>query len=211
MKKLLTEWRKYLITEAMKTPDDLPDGVHVEIEQRRGDLVGFSIEDTTTDAANGTRGFLAIKPTEAHDGECLNGYKVTISDATSGWGPMLYDLALEWASKHGGGLMSDRNEVSKSAFNVWEYYDNQRPDVESAQLDIRNKGDKNDADAFPDTNWDKLTPNTTTDDCEQHSSLRWSFKTSTEVWSDQPTSRIYRIKGTPTTTRLRKLGKLKKK
>ena len=57
------------------------------------------------------------------------------SGAVPGWGPMLYDVAMEFASLNGGGLISDRGGVSPSARKVWAYYMNSRSDVTAHQLD----------------------------------------------------------------------------
>ena len=57
------------------------------------------------------------------------------STALSGWGPMLYDVAMEVATLKGGGLMADRGMVSASAERVWKYYMTNRSDVTAHQLD----------------------------------------------------------------------------
>ena len=53
----------------------------------------------------------------------------------SGWGPLLYDVAIELATIHANGLIPDRYSVSREANNVWDYYMNQRSDVIKVQLD----------------------------------------------------------------------------
>lgn len=55
--------------------------------------------------------------------------------AVGGFGPLIYDVAIEWCTLNGGGLTSDRTSVSPEARNVWKYYANKRPDVTSHQLD----------------------------------------------------------------------------
>ena len=61
---------------------------------------------------------------------CPDGtYEVIHSDAVSGYGPLMYDIAIEWSSITGEGLMSDRQSVSSDAQNVWMKYFNDRPDV----------------------------------------------------------------------------------
>ena len=68
-------------------------------------------------------------------GDCSGAYEVVWTDAEDapGFGPMLYDIAMELAGDDG--LMCDRGTVSKSAARVWEYYLNNRPDVITKQLD----------------------------------------------------------------------------
>ena len=63
---------------------------------------------------------------------------ISWSGATSGYGPMLYDLAMEWATANGGGLIADRSTVSDEARAVWDYYLNNRSDIEIVQLDDPN-------------------------------------------------------------------------
>lgn len=59
------------------------------------------------------------------------------SQAAPGWGPMLYDVAMEYATMKGGGIMADRGSVSPTARNVWDYYMNNRGDVSGIQMDDR--------------------------------------------------------------------------
>ena len=42
--------------------------------------------------------------------------------AQKGWGPLLYEIALEWASQNSGGLTADRGIVSPKALAVWDKY-----------------------------------------------------------------------------------------
>ena len=57
------------------------------------------------------------------------------SGAKEGFGPLLYDIAIEWATQNGGGLISDRSSVSDDAQAVWSYYERNRDDVTAHQLD----------------------------------------------------------------------------
>ena len=56
------------------------------------------------------------------------------SDASDGWGPLLYDV-IEVATIKGGGLVSDRTIVSPEAYDVWDIYNTRRGDVKKMQLD----------------------------------------------------------------------------
>jgi hypothetical protein len=106
---------------------------------------------------------------------------------------------MEWASKNGTGLTSDRGSVSKDAYNVWNYYLRNRPDVESVQLDIRNRG------------YEKITPDDESDDCEQAISVTYARNTNSDPewgWSAQPTAYLYRVSGTPTMDALEASGQL---
>lgn len=59
-------------------------------------------------------------------------YIVTSAKAKDGFGPLLYDVALEVAGQ--SGLKSDTLDVSDDASAVWKYYDTQRDDVDSKML-----------------------------------------------------------------------------
>ena len=152
--KLLREYIRELLTEAAKGPADLPEGVFVEIIEQ-GDHAKFryAYKDPASPPSPGSSspgGKVAImKP----DHPCGGAWEVVLSNATSGWGPMLYDVAMEWATQNGGGLVSDRSSVSPAAREVWNYYLSNRGDVQSVQLDdLKNT----------------MTPEEE-DNCEQHS------------------------------------------
>ena len=57
---------------------------------------------------------------------------VTSYASVSGWGPFMYDIAMELATQAGQGLVSDRSEVSERARKVWEYYFHNRSDVQKS-------------------------------------------------------------------------------
>ena len=153
--KLLREYIRELLTEAAKGPADLPEGVFVEIiEQGDHAKVRYAYKESWSDnpfASKSPGGKVAIM---TPDHPCGGAWEVALSDATSGWGPMLYDVAMEWATQNGGGLVSDRSSVSPAAREVWNYYLSNRGDVQSVQLDdLRNT----------------ITPEEE-DNCEQHAS-----------------------------------------
>ena len=138
MAKLLREYIRELLTEAARGPADLPEGVFVEIIEQ-GEHAKFRYaykEPAGWNARKTVSGKVAImKP----DHPCGGAYEVVLSRASQGWGPMLYDVAMEWASQNGGGLVSDRSHVSPSARGVWDYYLSNRGDVQGVQLDdLRN-------------------------------------------------------------------------
>jgi len=58
-------------------------------------------------------------------------YEVHQSAAVNGYGPLIYDAALSIF----GPLCADRNSVSPSAENIWNYYKNNRKDVEALLID----------------------------------------------------------------------------
>lgn len=60
---------------------------------------------------------------------CVKALGVEVSQAPSGYGPLLYDLAMELSGDKG--IYSDRLAVSDDAAKVWKYYEFHRDDVES--------------------------------------------------------------------------------
>ncbi len=124
-------------------------------------------------------------------GSCLDGFEVFGSGATRGFGPLLYEVALEYASQKGGGLMADRNSVSKYALNVWSEYEKRGPEVKNNQLDI--DLDKTTMGDFLKTQVDNLTA-TPEDDCNQSKTIR---DLGTD-WNKSPLSKIYIKKSSDT-------------
>tara|TARA_R100000008_G_scaffold70185_1_gene47740 strand:- start:210 stop:908 length:699 start_codon:yes stop_codon:yes gene_type:complete len=130
-------------------------------------------------------------------GECLGGWSVYASEAKQGWGPLLYEVALEWSSQNGNGLTSDRNIVSSYAEAVWDKYA-ARSDVDANQMDILHP----DWDPFPD--YPQLTPDDPSDDCDQDVAV----DKKEDKWMESPLSRMY-FKGTSEVmTALQEAGRL---
>lgn len=68
--------------------------------------------------------------------DCMNSYEVINVEAFDGWGPLLYDLAMEVAVEKGGlGIYPSRYSVQREAFSVWKYYYENRKDVKWKQMD----------------------------------------------------------------------------
>ena len=124
------------------------------------------------------------RATEDGEGPCLNGHLVIGSRAQRGWGPLLYEVALEWASQSGGGLMPDRFSVSDYALAVWEKYE-KRPDVKPSQMDVVHGLGSHHGELFND--FPQLTPDNKADDCDQAVPIRRRGVD----WHKSPLSRIY--------------------
>ena len=92
------------------------------------------------------------RPKESDHGPCSQAKSVRHSKSIDGFGPLLYDVAIEAS----GGLMADRFEVSGEAEYVWNQYSANRPDVQVDQLDI-----------LDDYGEEQLTPDDPSDDCSQ--------------------------------------------
>lgn len=130
------------------TFDDLPEGAHLSIIEVMSDedvvesfivylsdVNGFVLPSSTSfnirDEETNLTGFIegVLVP------DC-GAYEVTYSYVSRGYGPLLYDVAMEYVTRGGYSLMSDRTSVSKYAFGVWTYYRG-RPDVEELELPPR--------------------------------------------------------------------------
>ena len=124
------------------------------------------------------------------------GAVVQSATAKTGMGPLAYDVAIE--AQEGMGLISDRTTVSPAARAVWDYYLNNRPDVEVIQLD----------DPF-----NSLTPEDE-DNCDQEvagggHSFYGGDKDFGSDWVKSPLSKLYKKSGTPVMDELRKRGMLR--
>jgi len=157
MKHLRQYIRQILLTEAAKGPQDLPEDTVVSVASKNDGYYihyahaddpaslekfsgrqlistiggGVEISEVSPEEASGSGVYKEIGPL----GNCGGALVVVDSGAEKGWGPLLYDVAIEYATIHGGGLISDRGVVSPSAHKVWDYYLNNRSDVKAHQLD----------------------------------------------------------------------------
>jgi len=142
-------------------------------------------------------------------GLCLDAFQITWSSVEeSGWGPLLYDLAMELATNKGSGLISDRASVSYEANDVWEYYLANRGDVEPVQLDDME---------------DRLTPGDYDDNCEQTRHYETGIKGGTfwdednsetpwdpygkDVLLKSPLTKMYRWKGSSNIAAIKSVGR----
>jgi hypothetical protein len=138
---VLREYIRELLTEAAKKPRDLPAGVQIVIKSHgpKGAKIYYAEEDeehivATQDGPWGE--MFIVDVTDRNDtGPCGGAWKVSSVNAGTGWGPMLYDVAMEYATVMGAGLIADRDSVSKDARAVWNYYLSRRGDVKVHQLD----------------------------------------------------------------------------
>ena len=132
------------LDEAMKTAADLPEDVVVVVLKEPGGS-GFKIYYAERDKPNVSLKAGDLDRMEAgidifgalHIGRGRNEpyedvYIVTSAKAKDGFGPLLYDVALEMAGK--SGLKPDVLDVSDDASAVWKHYDDQREDVDSQML-----------------------------------------------------------------------------
>jgi len=133
-----------LLDEAMKTAGDLPEGVVIVVDKQnspksyrfyyamredlRSPLKAGDLD--RMERGNPVYGVLSIQLGRDHpyDGN----YIVESVRAADGYGPLLYDVALETVGK--AGLKPDTKTVSDDASRVWKVYDTQREDVQGELL-----------------------------------------------------------------------------
>lgn len=145
----------------------------------------------------------SIEAMSAHpdyDGYCEGAFVIAGAHASHGWGPLLYEVAIEFASSHGGGLAPDRTIVSQYALSVWDKYEG-RPDIDKTQLDVHYayKGATIDPEEYP-----QLTPDYEADDCIQSAAIgKRGVK-----WMDSSLSKVYRKKNTEVMDLLISLNRL---
>jgi hypothetical protein len=211
---LLREYIRELLTESAKSPADLPDNVYVCIRDASKSVeVFYSGKDGEKIRNMSHRrgyeddvyGYVNIAdPNFAREAPCLGAWQVLGANALHGWGPLLYDVAMEYVGDDG--LMADRGSLSKDAYNVWQVYMS-RSDVQKKQLD--------------DTG-NTLTPDDT-DNCEIDTAIRHAGFTSAELFSDEwsdedttlllkdsPIMKVY-TKGPTTIQKLEAMGRLIRK
>jgi hypothetical protein len=204
---LFESWRKYLLNEAAGGPEDLPEGVFVTIsaagdedyETYYADYLGRRLQKSKGAEISG------YVEMEIYNKEpCLGAYMVIGSHATHGWGPMLYDVAMEVAGERG--LMADRQSLSKDAFNVWQHYMT-RDDVQQKQLD-------DPGNTLTPDNADNCTPDTAI----QRSGLttkdmfsgEWDDEKTAELLKNSPVMKVY-TKGEGTIDKLEAMKRLIRK
>lgn len=142
----------------------------------------------------------AMKAHPDYDGYCEGAFVIAGAHASKGWGPLLYEVAIEFASSLDSGLAPDRTIVSQHAAAVWDKYAS-RPDVEDQQLDVHYsyKGAMIDPDEYP-----QLTPDYQADDCIQSSAIgKKGIK-----WMDSPLSKVYKKKNTEVIDLLTSLNRI---
>ena len=164
MKHLRQYIRQILLTEAAKGLTEFEQrGMYIAIEDSHGafEIKLYDFDPSTAEPGSaagspfpdGALGIISAMSQDTQDsGPCLGGFTVTWVSADSGWGPLLYDLAMELATSKGSGLMPDRQTVSYEANKVWDYYLANRSDVEMVQMDDLE---------------DRLTPGDENDNCAQ--------------------------------------------
>jgi len=137
IKLILENWQKFL-QEEMKT--EPPEGFIVFIS---GDRRQIHIKIRSKDKVGSSPRFPEGRYKyvgEIHIDRSISvdegtAYEVESAFTDKGFGPLLYDIAMEMVYLLGGvGLMPDRTSVSPAARKVWEKYFTSRSDVEHKEL-----------------------------------------------------------------------------
>ena len=207
MKLLRETIRGILLTEGMKTVDDLPEDAYVWIMDNDST---FSIRIDAPSWSD--QAYLTL--TRHKWPPCSGAWEVARANAPSGWGPLAYDIAMEYVGHEG--IMCDRSSVSTDAARVWDFYLNSRPDVKAVQLDSLNK-------PF-------ITPDDQSDDCAGNTFLTHQyqelddaapganrfdpieFPEHGELWKDHWSTKKYvKMDGSPTIDKLNDMNILEYK
>ena len=136
MKLILENWNNFLNERESKakTPKDLKEAGYYVVYDTNPESASFKIMKDKDEI-----GVIYIQRTEYGKklfGQCLDAWFVESVSAPKGFGPLLYDVAMEWATENGGGLTSDRYQVSDEAEGVWDFYlQHRKDDVTAHQLD----------------------------------------------------------------------------
>ena len=182
LKELILEtMSEELIQEVAKGPQDLPEDVYVKVfEWQKRIIVMFTDADGSqiypvnfdTNENNEVYGEVSFYEEDPKGRSCDDASIIAVSDVADGWGPFLYDIAMEVATMRTNGLTPDRNVVSGEAQEVWDFYSQNRPDVKQFQLDDE---------------YNSLTPEED-DNCGQYMARSILGSTS---WSDSALSKRY--------------------
>lgn len=137
-------------------PSQLPQGIGIKVRfygsssaaieycrmsSEPGGRVETFPEEGWKDPETGIYGTVTLNKINIYGSEpmdCEGAWVIAGTEAAKGYGPLLYDVAVEVATMKGSGLVADRRRVSRHAQKVWQYYLDNRPDVEVFQCDDTN-------------------------------------------------------------------------
>ena len=219
MKELLTEWRKfinenYVDPRIQKQMAALVDGGYAIEINSYSNMTRFKIirlDYPRDEQRLLSLGYVVIGRSQDDDGKCLDAWSIYASQAkqNKGLGPLLYEIALEWSSQNGGGLMADRSMVSDEALSVWDKYYRTRPEIRAKQLDVdldRTDPHYDDGDIEV-ADLKQLTPDKPDDDCQQTAAVGDRG----DYWDESPLSKMYFKNNAEIMDTLEREGRLIKK
>ena len=113
---------KKIIEEAAMSPTDLPKNYYIELYDG-GSFIEVSYKLAYIDQKSPRISGELVSEKMMSDSCLDNTYEIITAKATKKWGPMLYDVMMEFVTNNKGGqLTSDRGMVTTDAKNVWNYY-----------------------------------------------------------------------------------------
>ena len=118
---------KNIVLKNVKSYDDLPSNIAIRIERGVGGrrtfrYVNETICTSTEKGENKPWGYCTIaKPNEEYEGECSGAYIAKIIESDNEWGPLLLQVAIEWASQSNDGLLADGFRVTEFEYHLWNH------------------------------------------------------------------------------------------
>jgi hypothetical protein len=132
----------HLVSESARGVKDLPPDVFVKVRWLGIRVEIFLAHKDGSERQQEPMGYVGMVPhLEGYGGA----YEVLNSFATHGWGPFLYDIAIEYAGEFG--VIPDQRQSSPAAQALWDFYKTKRPDVEQRVVS-RNEWDVDDVTAI---------------------------------------------------------------
>lgn len=164
--RIIRENKKNILSEGPKLAKDLPEEVFVTIEKWSDAAEVYYSDSKGQRLRRDSQIYGEVQIAKSDDVDCIqDAWMVQSAEAAKGWGPLLYEVALEFSTKNGKGLTSDRFLVSQDAKSVWDRYLSRSGSVKATQMDINKMTNR-----FVFGNEDKipqLTPDDKSDDCTQ--------------------------------------------
>lgn len=119
---------KGLLSESLKLGykidqmvDRLPEDMYVE-KYSSGGGVNYELHKDLGEDELGEENSKRLGKLRVYFDEEKNAYEVIMAQVEGGYGPLLYELALEYASGKSNGLMPDALATSEDAQAVWDIY-----------------------------------------------------------------------------------------
>lgn len=174
--RIIRENKKKILKEAAMGPDDLPENYYIDVLMKKGQFYNIQYKRKFHTPGDRIHGEMDVEKIAS---KCPDNVFEVISVRTlEGWGPLLYDVAMELIHNYENGVLkSDGGLVSGDAKGVWDFYDKNRTDVKKHQLDIHDDTlDYVFGDEVPKGKWPKkITPNDPSDDCIMDSAIYWQI------------------------------------
>ena len=126
-----------MLEMSMMTGHDLPDDailIMTRFAGNRGIYICYADKETGAEKEEQ----IGSWPIEPHGSLDMHNpgdgiWRLGNVHATDGWGPMLYEVAIEYSTANGKGMIGDPREMSDDAIGVFTKYMN-RPDVKKTPL-----------------------------------------------------------------------------